>query len=210
MKILSLSDQVVPFIYNSQVRDKFGEIDIIIGCGDLPYYYLEYVLNALDKPLYFVRGNHDHVVEYSQEGHQRTAPHGAVDLHQRVINHHGLLIAGVEGSLRYRPGPFQYPQSTMWSYVFSLIPGMMVNRLVHGRFLDLFVSHAPPAGIHDKEDLPHRGIRAFRWLIKVFQPSYYLHGHIHVYRPDAITETGVGKTQVINSFNYYEFEIENR
>jgi predicted phosphodiesterase len=80
MKVLSLSDKVVSFIYSPKVRNRFANSDLIIGCGDLPYCYLEYVLNALDLPLYFVRGNHDKVIEYNTAG-QRTYPHGGVDVH---------------------------------------------------------------------------------------------------------------------------------
>ncbi|MBN2549973.1 MAG: metallophosphoesterase family protein [Anaerolineales bacterium] len=208
MRVLSLSDQIVPFLYSPQVRRRFNGVDLVIGCGDLAYYYLEYVLNALDTPLFFVRGNHDKIVEYSVEG-QRTAPHGGVDLHRRTYNHKGLLMAGVEGSLRYRPGPYQYTQQNMWAHVFTLLPGLFANRLVHGRFLDVLITHSPPVGIHDAADLPHQGIKAFRWLISVFQPSYYFHGHIHIYRPDTITETRLGRTQVINTFGYRETVIDH-
>jgi Icc-related predicted phosphoesterase len=92
----------------------------------------------------------------------------------------------------------------MWKHVFSLVPGLLYNRLVYGRFLDVFVTHAPPAGIHDRDDLTHQGINAFRWLIRVFQPAYHFHGHIHIYRPDEVTETLFGSTRVINTFSYRE------
>jgi Icc-related predicted phosphoesterase len=82
-----------------------------------------------------------------------------------------------------------------------------MNRSRYGRYLDIFLTHAPPAGIHDAPDLPHQGIRAFRWLISTFQPSYHLHGHVHVYRPDSVIETRLGKTRVINSYGYREVEI---
>jgi len=207
MRILSLSDKVISFIYGHPVKERFKEIDLVIGCGDLPYTYLEYVLTVLGIPLYYVRGNHDKVIEYTTYG-QRTRPHGAVDLHRRVINHDGLILAGVEGSLRYRVGKFQYSQEEMWGHVFRLMPGMFSNRLRYGRYLDVFVTHAPSAGIHDKDDLPHRGIKAFRWFVKVFQPSVHVHGHIHVYRPDEVIRTNFGKTLVLNTFGFKEFEID--
>ncbi len=206
LKVLSLSDTIVRFVYSPHVRSHFKDIDLIIGCGDLEYYYLEFVLTALNAPLFFVRGNHDKVVEYSGIG-QRTAPGGGVDLHRRIVRHKGLLLAGVEGSLRYRYGQFQYTQAEMWQHVFSLVPGLLYNRLRYGRFLDVFVTHAPPAGIHDREDLTHQGINAFLWLIRVFQPAYHFHGHIHVYRPDEVIETLVGSTQVINTFSYQEVTL---
>src|ERR1700744_2368622 len=33
--------------------------DLIVACGDLPFEYLGSLMNALDKPLIFVPGNHD-------------------------------------------------------------------------------------------------------------------------------------------------------
>jgi Icc-related predicted phosphoesterase len=206
-KVLSLSDKIIPFIYSPQVRQRFVDVDLLIGCGDLGYYYLEYVLNGLDKPMYFVRGNHDKVVEYRQEG-QRTGPSGAMDLHRRVIYHDDLLLAGVEGSLRYRTGKFQYTQAEMWGHVWRLVPGLFANWLRYGRFLDVFVTHAPPTGIHDSDDLPHRGINAFRWFLSAFKPAYHFHGHIHIYRPDTVSKTKFGPTQVLNTYGYRETVLE--
>jgi Icc-related predicted phosphoesterase len=206
MKVLSLSDKEVSFIYGPQVRSRFEDIDIIIGCGDLSYYYLEYILSVLDKPLFFVRGNHDKVAEYCGKL-MRTRPHGAIDLHRRVVNYRGLLLAGVEGSLRYRPGKYQYSQSEMWNYVFQLVPSLIVNKAKYGKYLDVFVSHAPPESIHDDDDLPHRGIKAFRWMLKVFRPAYHFHGHIHIYRPDTIYKSKFGRTTIINTYPYRDVDI---
>ena len=207
MRILALSDALIPFIYSPQVRNRFPEVKLLIGCGDLPYYYLEYVYDALRVPLYFVRGNHDEVVEYGSAG-QRTHPHGGIDLNRKVCSYQGLFLAGLEGSLRYRPGVFQYSQSEMWSQVLSLAPRFLLNRTLHGRYLDIFVAHSPPAGVHDGTDLPHQGIKAFRWLINVFKPAYFLHGHIHIHRPDTPIKTLVGRTRVINAFGFRELDIE--
>lgn len=207
MKVLSLSDTLIPFIYSPQVKNRFRGVELVLGCGDLSYYYLEYVFNALDAPLLYVRGNHDKSTEYGSAG-PRTYPHGCIDLHRRVIRTNGLLLAGVEGSLRYREGDFQYTQLEMWGHVLSLVPALWIQRMRFGRKLDIFLSHSPPAGIHDCEDLPHKGIRAFRWLIDFFQPSFFIHGHIHIHRPDTLTETIQGRTRVINSYGFREFTID--
>lgn len=206
MKILALSDKILHFIYSPQVRSRFGDIDLVLGCGDLPYYYLEYVLDALDRPVFFVRGNHDALVEQSREA-RRSGPNGATDLHTRHVRYGGLLLAGVEGSHRYRPGPFQYSQSGMWRNVFHLLPGMFCNRLLYGRFLDIFVTHAPPLGLHDQDDLPHQGIKAFRWLVDTFQPAYHIHGHVHVIGTQEEIVGRIGQTLVINAFGFREIEI---
>lgn len=207
VKTLSLSDVQFGFIYSPQITARFPDVELVIGCGDLPYYYLEYVFTALDVPLFFVRGNHARKVLHT-EAEPRTGPLGAVDLHRRVVFHNGLLLAGVEGSLRYNRGPYQYAQSEMWIHVLSLVPALLLNRVVHGRYLDVFVSHAPPKGIHDKPDLTHQGIKAFRWLLNVFQPAYHFHGHIHVFLPDTVTETQFERTRVINTYGFTETSIE--
>lgn len=207
MKVLCLSDKIIPFIYSPAARQRFADIDLILGCGDLPYYYLEYILSVLDVPLFYVRGNHDLSLEISPDAFERSSPHGAIDLHGRTARYQGLLIAGVEGCLRYRPGSFQYSQQEMWWHVLRLAPRLLLNRILYGRYLDVFLTHAPPSGIHDATDLPHQGITAFRWLITAFRPAYHIHGHVHVYRPDAVVETRLGSTCVINAFGFREVEI---
>lgn len=205
LNLLAISDVVVQTIYSPNIRQRFADVDMVISCGDLPYHYQEYILSVLDVPLCYVRGNHDRE-EYGENGY-RSEPVGGIDLHRRVVRERGLLLAGVEGSLRYREGPNQYSQSEMWWHVFSLLPGMMQNKLHYGRYLDIFVTHAPPLGVHDKPDLTHRGIQAFRWLVDVFQPALHLHGHIHVYSPSERVETVIGRTRVINTYGYKKIRL---
>jgi uncharacterized protein len=207
MRILSISDVEIGFIYSPMIVDRFQSTDLVISCGDLPYYYLEYILTTLNVPLYFVRGNHASKVEFTSGG-ERTFPWGAVNLHQRVIRDDtGLLLAGLEGCLQYNNGPYQYSQAQYWRKALRLVPGLLFNKLRTGRYLDILVTHAPPWQIHDADDLPHRGIKAFRWLIDVFKPTYNLHGHIHVYRQDTVTQTQVGATSVINTYGFRELEL---
>ena len=207
IKILSLSDEVIDFIYNAQIRDRFPDVNLVLGCGDLPYYYLEYVVNMLDTWMFYVNGNHAHKVEYCEDG-ERTGPRGGINLHRQVVRYNDMILAGVEGSLRYKEGPFQYSQVEMWGHVFSLIPRLLINRARFGRYLDVFVTHAPPVGIHDQPDLPHRGIDAFRWFSHVFKPAYHFHGHVHLYRLDAPRETIFESTKVINTYRFTETTVE--
>jgi len=207
MNILALSDVELAFIYSAGIKNRFPDTGLVVSCGDLPYYYLEFIISMLDVPLYFVRGNHASAVELGIGG-KRDQPWGAVDLHRRAVrDESGVLLAGVEGSLRYNNGPHQYSQSDMWLHVFRLVPTLMLNRLRWGRYLDIFATHAPMQGVHDMPDLPHQGIKAFRWLVEVFQPVYHLHGHVHVYRPDTVTHSQVGRTQVVNVFGYRELTL---
>jgi hypothetical protein len=210
MKILAVSDIELGFLYQPNIVDRFYDVDLILSCGDLPHYYLEYMISMLNIPLYYVNGNHANKLEITTGG-ERNYPWGAVNLHSRCITDDtGLLLAGIEGCQKYNLGSFQYTQSEMWTFVLKLIPRLLFNKLRHGRYLDIFITHAPPWKIHDQVDLPHQGIRAFRWLIKVFQPTYHLHGHIHVYRNDIITLTKIEKTEVINCYGYRELFFDIR
>ncbi len=208
MKLLTVSDKEISLIYSAQIRERFNDVDLAISAGDLSYYYLEYIISSLDIPLYFVRGNHARDVEYGVAG-PRKAPWGAVDLHRKVIQDPktGLLLAGIEGSLRYNKGDHQYTQSEMWSMVLSLVPKLIWNKIRYGRFLDVFVTHAPPWGIHDEEDRAHQGVKAFNWLIKTFQPTLHIHGHVHIYHPGVITETLIGRTLVLNTYGYRKLTL---
>lgn len=206
MKLLAISDIVLDALYSPLIRDRFSGVDLILGCGDLPYYYLEYIMTALDVPMFYVRGNHANVVEYSSTG-EKTHPHGGLDLHRRTAYENGLLMAGIEGSVRYNEGPFQYTQGEMWQHVLGLVPKLLYNRMRFGRYLDIFITHASPWGIHDQPDRPHQGIKAFNWLLRTFKPAYHFHGHIHVYQSFMKTETEYFQTKVINAYGYREMEI---
>ncbi len=204
MKILAVSDIELGYIYQPRISERFSDVDLIISCGDLPHYYLEYIISMLNVPLYYVNGNHANKIEITTAG-DRSYPWGAINVHKKVkTDDTGVLIAGIEGCLKYNNGPYQYSQNDMWRMVFQLVPQLLINKMRFNRFLDLFITHAPPFGIHDQDDLPHTGIKAFNWFNRVFQPTYHLHGHIHVYRNDAIIETKINKTTILNCYGYKE------
>ncbi|PKO09920.1 MAG: hypothetical protein CVU40_08530 [Chloroflexi bacterium HGW-Chloroflexi-2] len=210
MKILAVSDVELGYLYQPKIVDRFYDVDLILSCGDLPHYYLEYMISMLNIPMYYVNGNHANKLEFTTGG-ERNYPWGARNIHKKsVTDDTGLLLAGIEGCLRYNLGDFQYTQSEMWYLVYKLVPKLFFNKIRYGRFLDIFLSHAPPWKIHDQDDLPHQGIKAFRWLIKVFKPTYHLHGHIHVYRNDAVTMTRYMNTDVVNCYGYKELNFDIR
>ena len=182
MKILSVSDVEVSLVYSPQIAQRFRGIDLVIGCGDLQNNYLDYVVSMLNVPLYFVHGNHVH----SEAGETR-CPEGGSNLHGRTVrdHHSGVLLAGLEGCVQYNYGPHQYSQREMWIMAWLLGLRLSMNKLRYGRYLDVLVTHAPPWRIHDADDLPHRGFKAFLWLMRVYRPKVLLHGHIHLYRQDA-------------------------
>ncbi len=208
IKILFVSDKIVEHIYSPNIVKNHQEAELIIGCGDLPYYYLEFILSMLNVPLFYVHGNHDPEKEYLADGTSIPGPGGGIDLHCHAYKEKNLLLAGLEGSIRYKQGRFQHTQREMWFNVIYLIPRLLANKLTYGRYLDLLVTHSPPYGIHNGEDRTHIGFKAFLWLMKVFKPRYLVHGHRHVYNLNETTETQFMDTKVINVYPYKLLDIE--
>jgi len=208
VKILAVSDQVVDSLYTAQVADRFGDVDLILSCGDLPYYYLEFLVTVINRPLYYVHGNHDKSFEDTSEGVRHVTPAGCDPLDERVVTFDGLLLAGLDGSIRYsHEGEYQFTQAEMNRKAWRLAMRLMVNRLRYGRWLDILVTHSPPFGVGDGPDAAHIGFRAFTTLIRRFRPRYLVHGHQHTYlgrKPG----TRVGSTQVLNVFPYRVIETE--
>lgn len=214
MRILTVSDKVEPVLYGPYIRDRVGKIDLVLACGDLPYEYLEYIVDMLDAPLYYVHGNHDKVVPKPLElDGPALAPafNWAINLHMRTVEHRGLLLAGLEGCRMYNPGtPFQYTESAVRNQVLVLGSWLRLNRLRYGRYLDILITHAPPRGIHDAEDLPHQGFESYLKLLRTFRPTLMIHGHHHVYNRCQTTETDYYDTRVINTYGYRVMELAQR
>jgi uncharacterized protein len=207
MKILTISDIIVPSLYSPEIYLNYQDIDLVISCGDLPLSYLEHINSSLNKRMYYVHGNHTPTFRHGYIQSPAAAA-GGINMHQRAImDDSGLLLSGIEGCVLYNKGPYQYTQAEMWWLVWRLVPRLFLNKLLYHRYLDIFISHAPPWKIHDEEDLPHQGIQAYRWLINVFKPALHIHGHTHVYNTKTITESLYKKTWIINTFGHRVFEI---
>lgn len=200
MRILALSDRVVEAVYSPQIVRLYGDVDLVVGCGDLPYYYLEYIATKLRAPVVYVHGNHDGP-QYTASGRTLAYAEGCIAVDGRVQKVNGVLVAGLGGSMRYRPRAInQYTEAEMRLRVARLIPHLIANRVRYGRYLDLLVTHAPPYGIHDGSDLPHRGFKAFLTLMRYARPRYLLHGHRHAYRRRTAEITVFEGTTVVNVY----------
>jgi uncharacterized protein len=208
VKILAVSDQVVDRIYDLISSGHFHGVDLLLGCGDLPYPYLENIVTMMNRPLFYVPGNHDPAY---REGWPQSRVEGATHLDRKLASHKGLLIGGLGGSIEYRPfAANQYTQQKAYRRAARLLPGLLWNRIRHGRALDILISHSPPFAIHDDDTHAHRGLRALNWLLRVAKPRYHFHGHTHFYRQNLADSTSrFGPTQIMNVYPYKVIEIPN-
>jgi Icc-related predicted phosphoesterase len=197
--LLALSDRVVPYVHSPSVKETFRDVRLIVGCGDLPAYYLEYVVNQLGVPLVYVPGNHD--------PDDLRVP-GGQSVDGRLTRAAGLTVAGLGGSRRYKPdGRHQYTEAEMHARGLRLLPRLVLRRLTDGHGLDLLVTHAPAYGIHDGPDLTHRGFLAFRRLLRVARPRVMLHGHVHILRNLESHQSRLGAVRVFNVYPVLKVEL---
>ena len=64
MKILCVSDQIDPLVYSSLAKERFADIDVVLCAGDLPSDYIDFIVSTLNKPAFFIFGNHN-LTEFS-------------------------------------------------------------------------------------------------------------------------------------------------
>jgi uncharacterized protein len=194
LRLLAVSDEVEPQLLDERTVAGQGRIDLLIGCGDLPADYLDGLATLYAAPLVFVRGNHD---PPDRKGDY--PPDAEID--GRVVTERGLLIAGLEGCIRYSGGPHQYTERQMTAKALAL------RFRLRGRRPDVLITHGPPAGINEGSDPPHRGLRAVRRAIEWMHPRLLLHGHVHPYGRDTPREGQLGETRVINVVGHRLIEV---
>src|SRR3989304_3353040 len=207
MKILAVSDKIVDIIYTSSIAERLKDIDFVVSCGDLPNDYLEFIVSTLNKPLFYVFGNHHMDIIYTENGIKEGGPEGCINLDNRIIEYDGVLIGGLEGSMRYSKGKYQYTDSQMCMKINRMKPRLYLNRILKKRYIDILITHAPPYKIQDQNDLPHRGFKCLNSFIKRYSPKFLIHGHIHVYGLDNNWIKEVGKTKVINAYGFRVLEL---
>lgn len=148
MKILAIADTEERCLWECFRKERFEGVNLILSAGDLDPDYLEFLVTVINKPLIYVRGNHD-------DRYARHAPGGCICVEDTVYVYRGIRIAGLGGSMRYRDGANMYTEREMAKRVRKLSRKV---RMVGG--CDILLTHAPAAGAGDLDDLPHRDSNA--------------------------------------------------
>lgn len=199
-----VGDEVSPVLERATAPDALGKLDLILSCGDLPYDYLEYLLDAFNAPLLYVHGNHDRPIE----GEERVirSPQGGRSIEGKLVWAAGLWVAGLGGSPRYTArGSHQYTEAEMRWRARRLDLALRLARL-RGRGLDILLTHAPPRGVHDGPDPVHQGFAAFLPLLGRHRPRYHVHGHSYP-RPGHPSRTHYGDTEVVHVRGHVVLEV---
>ena len=202
MKILAIADEESAYYWDYFEKSKLEGIDLIISCGDLDPYYLSFLATFTSSPVLYVHGNHDNRYE-------QINPDGCICIDDDIYVYKGIRILGLGGSMRYKPGKFQYTEWDMMKRISKLW-----FKLLRRRGFDILVTHAPAYQLNDGRDLPHQGFRSFIKLIEKYKPKFFLHGHVHLsYGRNHKRYDKYQDTHVINAyercvFYYYDDNLK--
>ncbi len=196
MKILVLADEESKYLWDYYEQGRLDDIDLILSAGDLKAEYLSFLVTFAKCPLLYVHGNHD--TRYAE-----SPPEGCICIDDSLFVYKGVRILGLGGSMRYNAGKFQYTESQMQRRI-----RRRTLDLLRYRGFDILLTHAPMAGFHDMEDLPHRGFACFRRLLEKYKPKFFVHGHVHLNYGRFPRKDTFGETTVINAYEKYLIQTD--
>lgn len=225
MKILVVSDETSQSLEALVQRrpEQFRDVSIIISCGDLDRDYLEFLVDSLNKELFFVCGNHalEADGDLCYRGTTRVPAKyicyvaGRADLHGRVEAYRNYLLVGFGGSHWYNGNGNQYTEKEMAKIVRQVVRRVRLQRLQDALMRRpkkevIVVSHAPLYQVHDLPDVCHTGFRCFHDFVKQVSPLLWLHGHVHVPELYETQVSIVNHVTVINAYGCRMIEIKRK
>ena len=199
MKILIISDEECPFLWDYYVPGRLDGYDLILSCGDLSSKYLSFLVTMAKCPVLYVHGNHD-------TGYRNNPPEGCDCIDDALVVYNGIRILGLGGCRKYHPGAHQYTEKQMRRRILRM---MWQIRKLGG--VDIVVTHAPPEGLGDDDDPAHWGFAAFREFLDKYHPAYFVHGHVHMtYGHNMPRVRDYNGTTLINAYERYTLELPDR
>ncbi|MBR0352208.1 MAG: metallophosphoesterase family protein [Oscillospiraceae bacterium] len=195
MKILAVSDEEKPGLWDYYVPGKLDTYDLILSCGDLKADYLTFLVTMSRARLLYVHGNHD-------GSYASFPPEGCENIDGHLVIFNGVRILGLGGCLWYHDGPHQYTEKQMRRRIAGLS-----RSIKKAGGVDIVVTHAPPKGLGDMDSPAHRGFEALVSLIETYRPKYLIHGHTHLnYGVNIPRVTRYMETEIINASGMVELD----
>ena len=195
MKILLISDEEDPALWDYYRPGRLSEYDLILSAGDLKAEYLSFLVTMANVPVLWVHGNHN-------TSYDRFPPEGCECIEDRLVVCKGLRILGLGGSAVYSGEKHQYTERQMARRIRRL------NRAVkRAGGVDIVLTHCPPKGYGDADDYAHRGFEAFLPMLDKWKPKALVHGHVHMAYgiPRELSYNG---TRIINACQRYVLTME--
>lgn len=182
MNILAIADRRPKIDIIETVRN--NNIDLVITLGDLTREDILQLEQVTSIPKIGVYGNHDSGTYMPDLG--------IWDMHLKIWDFEGLRFGGFQGCVRYKDNPqaimCTQEEALQWMTGFPRV--------------DVFLSHCPPRGINDEEEIAHQGFQALREYIDREQPKLLLHGHTYPTEENLVTQHGPTRIEYV-----FEYKI---
>lgn len=199
MRILTVSDQECPALWEHYVPGRLKEYDLILSCGDLKSEYLSFLVTMARCPVLYVHGNHD-------TAYKRRPPEGCDCIEDKLVTYNGLRILGLGGCLQYHPGEHQYTEEQMRKRIQKA-----EKQIKKAGGVDIVLTHAPVQGLGDGSDPAHKGFAALRELLEQYHPAYLVHGHVHLNYEHGLERIVTYQgTTIVNAYERHTLELPGR
>ncbi len=185
MKVLVIADRRPEIDIVSTIATE--NIELVITLGDLTREDILGLAEIKNIPKIGIYGNHDSGTYMPELG--------IWDMHLKIWDFQSLRFGGFQGCVRYKENPdaimFTQDQANALMRDFPKV--------------DVFISHFPPRGINDEEEIAHQGFDALRKYIDEQQPKVWLHGH--TYPTDERVIKQYGNTRIEYVFKHKILEL---
>lgn len=187
LRLLAVSDERDAGLEKAENRAQFGQIDGVLGCGDLEPDYLCFLADAFHVPLLYVRGNHDRGQGWAAGSERIPPPLGSNGQRMGGLHIGGLSWPGDQGP------DVRRDEGAGWRQSAGFYLRARLSRRPH-----IILSHVPPRGLGDaRADPYHTGFAGYRWLCRSLRPVLWLHGHTTLASSSALS-TQTESTTLVN------------
>ena len=180
MKTLVLADRRPKIDLVQTIYDE--NIELVISLGDFAREDLLPLEQIKHIPKIGVYGNHCSG-NYMDEI-------GILNLHSATWQFGGKTFAGLQGCVRYKSNPqaIMYTQEEAWQI------------LANYPQVDIFITHCPPRGINDEEEIAHQGFDTLLDYIDKKPPKVLLHGHTYPDEETMIRQHGQTRIEYVSGY----------
>ncbi len=178
MKALVLADRRPRIDLVQTIKDE--NIEIVISLGDFAREDLLPLAEVTHIPKIGVYGNHcsgNYMPEI-----------GIMNLHSATWQFQGKTFAGLQGCVRYKsyPDAIMFTQEEAWQI------------LENYPQVDIFITHCPPRGINDEDEISHQGFDALLDYIDRKPPKILLHGHTYPDENNLVRQHGSTRIEYVS------------
>lgn len=180
MKALVIADRNPTINLVETVKNE--NINLLISLGDFAREELLQLSLINSIPKIGVYGNHCSGTYMPEIG--------MWDMHCKIWRYNGFSFGGFGGCVRYKSSP----------YAVMFTQEEATNLTASFPYVDTFITHCPPRGVNDEEELAHQGWDWLRDYVLKRKPKILLHGHTYPNESNLVRQLGNTKIEYVHGW----------